>query len=425
VTRDDLRRRRTNGARPVVRALAAGAALAAVVFAEGARPRAADPPPGPKIPLATGLTIVTAISTKQGDYESIKQIVNEDATSVRLKYSSERPKPFEIYEEPDDKPRPLESTNAFRRMLKKDLQSATQYLQQFAAAPTIPETFPGATAIGVSAAVLQALKTKGASELTIYQTPLGPDAPIKPNREPGEMDFSETGTIRRVEKNPVLVSVIVNNRLVSLPTVHAKGTLVLDDVDFYFLDDPQNPLALKFTIGSDSLTVVKINTPRGIDLGGGGGGGQGGGSGAGAGRGGAAGGGSGAGEGGGAGGGDNIEQSLADTGHVDVYGIYFSFSSDRIREESEPVLRTIAGLMTKHPDWKLAVDGHTDNIGGNAYNQTLSERRAAAVVKALVDRYHVATVRLANAGFGASRPKATNETLAGRALNRRVELVKQ
>jgi outer membrane protein OmpA-like peptidoglycan-associated protein len=81
--------------------------------------------------------------------------------------------------------------------------------------------------------------------------------------------------------------------------------------------------------------------------------------------------------------------------------------------------------MTDHPTWSLAVDGHTDNIGGDAYNLDLSKRRAAAVKQALVTRYRVDAVRLATNGYGASRPKATNATLAGRAQNRRVELVKK
>ena len=81
--------------------------------------------------------------------------------------------------------------------------------------------------------------------------------------------------------------------------------------------------------------------------------------------------------------------------------------------------------MADHPAWALSVDGHTDNIGGDAYNLDLSKRRAAAVKQALVSRFKIADTRLATSGFGASRPKATNATLEGRAQNRRVELVKK
>jgi outer membrane protein OmpA-like peptidoglycan-associated protein len=120
-----------------------------------------------------------------------------------------------------------------------------------------------------------------------------------------------------------------------------------------------------------------------------------------------------------------IAEKLSTTGRAEVYGIYFDFAKSTIRPESEPVLKEIADVMGKNPAWKLSVEGHTDNIGGAASNQDLSVRRAAAVRQALVDRYHVGAGRLEPAGFGASRPKETNDTLEGRARNRRVELVRQ
>ena len=89
------------------------------------------------------------------------------------------------------------------------------------------------------------------------------------------------------------------------------------------------------------------------------------------------------------------------------------------------MLEEIAGVLKTNPDWKLTVSGHTDNVGGDAYNLDLSQRRAAAVKLALVTRYHIAPERLATDGFGATRPVATNDTLAGRALNRRVELTRE
>jgi outer membrane protein OmpA-like peptidoglycan-associated protein len=71
------------------------------------------------------------------------------------------------------------------------------------------------------------------------------------------------------------------------------------------------------------------------------------------------------------------------------------------------------------------VEGHTDNIGGDEYNLDLSQRRAEAVTLVLVTRYHTTGDRLTPQGFGASRPKEPNDTLAGRARNRRVELVRE
>jgi len=124
-----------------------------------------------------------------------------------------------------------------------------------------------------------------------------------------------------------------------------------------------------------------------------------------------------------AGGGD-LETQLAKQQKVDIYSIYFSFNSDAIRDESAPTLKEIADIMTRHPDWRLAVNGHTDGIGADQYNLDLSKRRAAAVVRALVTRYHIGADRLKSAGFGKSQPKDTNDTLEGRARNRRVELMR-
>jgi outer membrane protein OmpA-like peptidoglycan-associated protein len=81
-------------------------------------------------------------------------------------------------------------------------------------------------------------------------------------------------------------------------------------------------------------------------------------------------------------------------------------------------------MMKREPAWKLNVTGHTDNVGGDASNLALSERRSASVKAALVARGIVAA-RLETGGSGASSPKATNSTLEGRAQNRRVELSRQ
>lgn len=120
-----------------------------------------------------------------------------------------------------------------------------------------------------------------------------------------------------------------------------------------------------------------------------------------------------------------IENLLAKSGRVDVYGIYFDHNSARIKPESEPVLKEISDALAKNPAWKLKVDGHTDNVGGDAPNMNLSRARAASVKKALVTRYGVTADRLATGGVGASRPKESNRTEKGRARNRRVELVRQ
>ena len=116
---------------------------------------------------------------------------------------------------------------------------------------------------------------------------------------------------------------------------------------------------------------------------------------------------------------------LSRNGRATVYGIYFDFGSARVKDESESVLRQIADVMTTNDSWTLRVEGHTDNIGGDAYNLELSRSRAAAVRELLIRKFNISPSRLQAVGFGASRPKDTNDTLEGRTRNRRVELVKE
>lgn len=121
---------------------------------------------------------------------------------------------------------------------------------------------------------------------------------------------------------------------------------------------------------------------------------------------------------------DNLERELAEKGKAILYGINFDFNSDVIRSESKPTLEKVAAILKEKADWKFAVEGHTDNIGGDSYNQTLSEKRAAAVVKYLTDA-GIAADRLTAKGYGLSKPLAPNNSEAERAQNRRVELIKQ
>ncbi len=121
----------------------------------------------------------------------------------------------------------------------------------------------------------------------------------------------------------------------------------------------------------------------------------------------------------------DMEKALAQRKKVQIYGIYFDFDSSTIKPESEVVLKEISDILHKNPTWKLSVAGHTDNVGDSAFNQSLSERRAASVKNALVTEYNIAPDRLSTSGYGASQPIDTNATVEGRARNRRVELQQQ
>ncbi len=119
-----------------------------------------------------------------------------------------------------------------------------------------------------------------------------------------------------------------------------------------------------------------------------------------------------------------MAEGIDATGHIAIYGIYFDTDSDSLKAKSDSTLEEIGKLLTKRPSLKLLVVGHTDSQGGYDYNMSLSQRRAAAVVKALTQRFGVDAMRLKPAGVGYLSPVATNDTADGQAQNRRVELVK-
>jgi outer membrane protein OmpA-like peptidoglycan-associated protein/ankyrin repeat protein len=122
--------------------------------------------------------------------------------------------------------------------------------------------------------------------------------------------------------------------------------------------------------------------------------------------------------------GGTIAAKLAATGKVEIYGIYFDSDSAVPRPESSKTLNEILSVLTSQPALKLTVAGHTDSTNTDEYNLRLSQQRAEAVVLWLV-AHSIAAVRLTAKGFGKSQPIADNGTAAGRALNRRVELIAQ
>jgi OOP family OmpA-OmpF porin len=121
---------------------------------------------------------------------------------------------------------------------------------------------------------------------------------------------------------------------------------------------------------------------------------------------------------------DEMSRSLAASGKIALYGIYFDTDKDSMRPDSQPTLQEIAKLLAANPPLKVSVVGHTDNQGKPDYNLDLSRRRAAAVVHELTTKYGIAADRLSSFGCGFYAPVASNDTDEGKAKNRRVELVK-
>jgi outer membrane protein OmpA-like peptidoglycan-associated protein len=122
---------------------------------------------------------------------------------------------------------------------------------------------------------------------------------------------------------------------------------------------------------------------------------------------------------------ETMNTDLGSTGHSPIYGVYFDTGKAVVKAESAPTLAEIVKLLTANPDMKLHVVGHTDNVGTLAANMVLSKQRAAAVVTVLTTEHGIARARLDSAGVGSLSPVTSNRTEAGRAKNRRVELVEQ
>ncbi|MGB1040684.1 MAG: OmpA family protein, partial [Flavobacteriales bacterium] len=101
-------------------------------------------------------------------------------------------------------------------------------------------------------------------------------------------------------------------------------------------------------------------------------------------------------------------------------GLFFKTGSSVIQRQSYSVLDNVAQIMIANPDYKLSIEGHTDNTGNEAKNLKLSQSRAAAAKDYLI-RKGVSASRLTSQGYGITNPRADNSTSAGRKLNRRVE----
>ena len=207
------------------------------------------------------------------------------------------------------------------------------------------------------------------------------------------------GTLKRVEPGTVKFSVLLNGVRTDVPAVHANGLLKFSDkqleTDFWWLDDPANPLTLKWSAHGKYAVLTRIDMPE-----------------------------------------PETVTASARAGTVaarlagkscrtELHGVYFETGSAELLEESEPTLKQVAGALSANPGWQVTVEGHTDNIGLSAYNNELSLRRANAVRTALVSRYRVGANRIAAQGFGSSKPVESNTTPEGRAHNRRVELARK
>jgi len=103
--------------------------------------------------------------------------------------------------------------------------------------------------------------------------------------------------------------------------------------------------------------------------------------------------------------------------------VQFDTAKADVKPKYEGDLRRVADYLKKYPETTVTIEGHTDNVGGKAYNQRLSERRAESVKRYLVEKLGADASKISTVGYGFSRPIADNKTPEGRQQNRRVDAV--
>ena len=315
------------------------------------------------IPLDEGLTL-TDVWTPRADQPDIEVLTTVNAiTGNSIQVTGKRLVGNDV--------------SSTRNLCAVDLLNGREYETGFGTAT--PSTIPGATMFTMSRDVFSDLKAGRPAPLTFYEA-------YKSAGGGYDLYSFGKGTLSRVETNDVPYSIIVNGERKDLPTLHVKGALGTRTFELWVLDDIANPLVLDLKVLNSPfhITYVKITFPQKKE----------------------------------------VEQQLAQAGRADIYGIYFDFDKATPRPESAPVMKEIAQALKDNPNWKLEIEGHTDNVGGSSYNLNLSDERAQGIMQSLITQYGIPADRLTAKGFGQTQPKATNDTVEGRALNRRVELVR-
>jgi outer membrane protein OmpA-like peptidoglycan-associated protein len=379
------------------------AACALAAFASAAE---AQTPAG-GIPLGTGATIVQTLSAVGAERESVHSVRLASDSGLHYEWRME-----EVHENGD----------TLRQLFKyfessQDVSSARR-LRGYHAVEQ-PEAHPGYTMHTFSRAILRRViagqpdslqimsvnEPAGSSMLRSFGLRGGRSAPVR-----------WRGTIAPAERGTVAFPVLLNGRRVQLRALHLRADLTARpgrwQPEFWVLADSTYPLILKwigaFGEPTNVLQTTRIDLPlaptpkegaalppggllvgRGAkpDV-------------------------------------ASLERELSSACRAELPGIYFAFNSAHIAPASDRAIAELAGILSRHPDWIGTLEGHTDSIGSAAANQTLSERRVAAVRARLVERHKVSPARLKVVGIGAARPREPNATIEGRARNRRVELVR-
>lgn len=382
--------------------------------------------PPVRVPLRISLQMIHVGTDRTlGDFESVYRVDNVNKQSIHIKASQQFPngQGFARFLGNSGAKDPNEANkiDCSRTLLTKDLASSTEMDGIFCRQGR-NELHAGRTDLFLSKKTYQELKQQGESTFTMREDPL--NAVFKsfkavmntPDNDKAAEDAAAADLLKKMmsfapggagadpadtppipcvlhkDGPDVAFPVLINSQPAELPALKVTCTPQGSDRtgQLLLLDDPEIPLILSVGStggGHSQITRINFDVPKQSQ--------------------------------------SELAEQLEKDGRAKVYDLYFDFRSDVLRPESGKVLTEIAQVMTQHPDWKVGVEGNTDNIGGDKYNLDLSQRRAAAVKTALTSQYHIAPERLETTGFGASHPIDTNDTIEGRARNRRVELVRK
>ena len=336
------------------------------------------------LPPKTGLSMVQTLTMPYGDRESVHTIQEGGSSGLRWTWNL-----VEVSTSGDT------TRQSFRYAeFDADMRESSR-LWVYHDSRTNGE-HPGYTMHSLSRAVYQRLRSAGTDSLQVMALesrslgPLGALGGFARTESPVRW----RGTISLATPTPVEFPVLVNGQRVTVAALHLRGQLAFRDrkwtPEVWVLADSAYPMVLKWigaaTETTNVLQTVRIDFPAESTV---------------------------------------IEGLLAKECRAELPGVYFAFNSALLDSASNRSIATVAALLSKHRDWTITLEGHTDSIGTAAANRTLSERRVNAVRDRLVSAHRVEAARLRTAGLGSARPREPNGTIEGRARNRRVELVRE
>ena len=338
------------------------AALAALALVAATAVAASSPAfaQGPFTPHE-GLVITRAYTSQFGpDAEEFNVIRSVGPDGVLIDYSDTR------------------GIIAQRLVRTADRRSARTYLIGFD--PSVPRVVANTTSLGISSMLLDDLRSRGEVPVSLmYDRKLS----------------TIPGVLTLVNDN-ARMPVMVENQIVNMPVLIARGSFAAGNRTgtgyFYFLSDVNNPVTVEYRIQFSwekalrTTRTVRVSAGRSEQA--------------------------------------AMEQTLRTLRKLDVYGIHFDFDKATIRPQARRLIQDIAVTLQNNPTWNIAIRGHTDSLGAPDYNLALSARRAEAVKQAIIRDHGIVASRITTSGAGMNEPKAPNDTLQGRAQNRRVELTR-